>query len=312
MCDFTILTCDQNRFEAGPGYAIVNRKIDMVNKKAVAKPAGLAGKAILTFLLVCLAGLLSACGGSKLLKNPEPIELTKPLEKVSDLQVTAALQWVIVRDGPGTWAKAASWDEYLLSVNNQTGEEIQINAVYIVDSMGFQHPSDSKRRRLVKASKETIRRYQEIDIGINAGYGGGAALVAAGVGAGYLATAAFNVAVEAALMSGATATGTMVVAASAAFIVAPILIVGGIAQGVNNHKVTTEIVARHTALPLTVAANETPSLDLFFPLAPSPQRIDIVYSGHFGERVISLDTSEVLNGLHVLPPQTHEESPDTL
>ena len=253
--------------------------------------------------------LLSSCGGSKLIKNSVPIEFTTPLEQVGDRQVTATLQWVIVRDGPGSWAKYANWDEYLLSVNNQTGEEIQITGAHIVDSMGFQHSSDSNRRRLVKASRDTIKRYKEIDIGINAGYGGGAALVAAGVGAGYLASAALNVAVEAALLSGSTATGTMVVAVSAAFVVAPILIVGGIAQGVNNHKVTAEIVARHTALPVTVAANETLSLDLFFPLAPSPQRIDIVYSGPFGERAISLDTTEVLNGLHVVSPQTYEEDP---
>ena len=285
-----------------------NREINMMNKKERVKPAGIAGKAILTVLLVYLAGLLSACGGSKLIKNPAPIELTTPLEQVSDRQVTAKLQWVIVRDGPGTWAKYANWDEYLLSINNQTGEEIQITGARIVDSMGFLHSSDSNRRRLVKASKETIKRYKEIDIVINAGHAGGAGLIAAGVGAGYLASAALNVAVEAALFSGATTTGTMVVAASAAFVVAPILIVGGIMQGVNNHKVTAEIVARHTALPVTVAANETLRLNLFYPLAPSPQRIDIGYSGPFGESVISLSTNEVLNGLHVVSSQTHEEN----
>ena len=279
----------------------------------MAKPAGIAGKAIRTVLLVCLAGLLSACGGSKLIRNPVPIEFTTPLEQVSDRQVTATLQWVIVRDGPGSWAKNANWDEYLFNISNHTGEEIQITGAHIVDSMGFQHSSDSNRSRLVKASKGTIKRYKKIDIDINAGYGGGAALVAVGVGAGYLAGAALNVAVEAALLSGATATGTMVVAASAAFVVAPILIVGGIMQGVNNHKVTAEIVARHTALPVTVAANETLRLNIFFPLAPSPQRIDIGYNGSFGERVTSLDTNEVLNGLHVVASQTYEDDlPETL
>ena len=300
------------KFEARHEPVIVSREVNMMNKKEMVKPAGIAGKAILTVLLVCLAGLLSACGGSKLIKNPVPIEFTTPLEQVSDRQVTATLQWVIVRDGPGSWAKYANWDEYLLSVINQTGEEIHITCALIVDSMGFQHSSDSNRSRLVKASKETIKRYKKIDIGISAGYGGGAALVAAGVGAGYLASAALNVAVEAALLSGATTTGTMVVAASAAFVVAPILIVGGIMQGVNNHKVTAEIVARHTALPVTVAANETLRLNIFFPLAPSPQRIDIAYSGSIGERVISLDTNEVLDGLHILPSQTYEEDlPET-
>jgi hypothetical protein len=283
----------------------------MMVKKERVKPAGIEGKTKLTVLLVCLAGLLSACGGSKLIKNPVPIELTTPLEQVSDRQVTVTLHWVIVRDGPGTWAKYANWDEYLLSVNNQTGEDIQITGAHIVDSLGFEQPGDSDRRRLVKASTETIKRYKEIDIDINAGFGGGAALVAAGVGAGYLTSAALNVAVEAALLSGATATSAAAVATSTALLVAPILIVGGVMQGVNNHKVAAEIVARHTALPVTVAANETLGLNIFFPLAPSPQRIDIAYSGSFGGRVISLDTGEVLNGLHIVAPQTGEEDSQT-
>lgn len=218
------------------------------------KHAGKAEKVLLFVLLVCLAGWLSACGGSKQIKNPVPIKLTTPLVQVSDRQVTTTLQWVVIRDDPGSWAKKVNWDEYLLNVNNQTGDAIQITGAHIVDSTGFQHPSDSSRMRLVKASKATIRRYKEIGIDINAGYGGGAALIAAGVGAGYLASAA-------------------------------------------------EIDARHTALPVTVAAYETLQLNLFFPLAPSPQRIDITYSGSFGERLICLDTNEVLNGLHIVPPR---------
>jgi len=272
----------------------------------------IAGKAILASLLLCLTAFLSACGGSKLIKNSVPLELTTPLEQVSDRQVTATLQWVIVRDGSGSWAKNANWDEYLLSVNNQTGEDIQITGAHIVDSMGVQFSSDSSRRQLVKASKETVKRYKEIDINISSGYGGGAAMIAAGVGAGYLGSAALSLGVEAALLGGATATSAAFVVASTAVVMAPILIVGGIIQGVNNHKVTAEIVARHTVLPVTVAASETLRLNLFFPLAPSPKQIDIAYSGPFGERLIEIDTSEILNGLHVMTSRTDEaDLPET-
>ena len=130
----------------------------MINKKKMVKPAEIAGKATLTVLLVCLTGLLSACGGSKLIKNPPPIEFATPLEQISDRQVTATLQWVIVRDDPGSWAKYANWDEYLLSINNQTGEEIQITGAHIVDSLGFQLSSDSNRSRLVKAIPISVPR----------------------------------------------------------------------------------------------------------------------------------------------------------
>jgi hypothetical protein len=278
-----------------------------MDKYEMVEPGEIAGKALRTVLLFCLAILLSSCAGSKLINDPGPIELTKPLEQSSDRRVTVMLQWVIICGGPGSWVEHANWDEYLLSVDNRTGEDIQITGAQVTDSMGFQHSSNSSRRQLAKASKEVIKRYQATSIEVIAGYGGGVALIAAGVGAGYLASAALDVAVEAALMGGATATGAMAVAANAALVVAPILIVGGVMQGVNNHKVTAEIVSRHTAFPVIVAANTSLQLDLFFPLAPSPQSIDIAYSGSFGKRLISLDTNEVLYGLHVVSPKTGKE-----
>ena len=32
----------------------------------------------------------------------------------------AALDWIIVRDGPGTWAKNVDWDEYLIRVHTKS------------------------------------------------------------------------------------------------------------------------------------------------------------------------------------------------
>ena len=75
-------------------------------------------------LLLLLA--LSGCGGTKVLKEAQPIQTTQPLATVSDQQVTAILDWVIVRDGPGTWAKNADWDEYLLRIRNLSDQPIQV------------------------------------------------------------------------------------------------------------------------------------------------------------------------------------------
>ena len=69
-------------------------------------------------LLVALTG----CGGTKVLKESQPIERTQLLATVSDKRVTATLDWVIVRDGPGTWARNANWEEYLLRVRNQSDQ----------------------------------------------------------------------------------------------------------------------------------------------------------------------------------------------
>ncbi len=49
---------------------------------------------------VVTALVLSACGGTKVLKDSQPLQATKSLAAASDQRVTAILDWVIVRE-PG-------------------------------------------------------------------------------------------------------------------------------------------------------------------------------------------------------------------
>ena len=46
-----------------------------------------------------------------------------------DARIAASLDWVIVRDGPGTWAKNADWDEYLVTLRNDSAEPVTVTAV---------------------------------------------------------------------------------------------------------------------------------------------------------------------------------------
>ena len=63
-----------------------------------------SGLVIACALVVFLAG----CGkGTKLIKEPEPYEISKPIASASDGRFVATLDWVIVRAGPGAWAKNA-------------------------------------------------------------------------------------------------------------------------------------------------------------------------------------------------------------
>jgi len=52
---------------------------------------------------------------------------------------------------------------------------------------------------------------------------------------------------------------------------------------------------------------------LYFPIAPSPQRIEITYTDPAGEHVLAIDTVTALAGLHLLPkggaPQTGAPPP---
>ena len=241
---------------------------------------------------------LQGCGGTKVLKEPQPIQTTQPLAAISDQRVAATLDWVIVRDGPGTWAKNADWDEYLLRVRNQSDRRIQVTRLIVVDSLGTHIESQPGRKQLVKSSKKTARLYKESGIKVKAGRGAGTMLVAGSVltvvGAGVASVAGYG-----SIMSGVATAGSAGAAAGGLLLLGPALAVGGIVRGVNNSKVNNQIELRQTVLPLEIPAGEELSLDVFFPLAPSPTMVVLTYTDASGEHSLVIDTSTALDGLHI-------------
>ena len=107
------------------------------------------------------AALLGGCGGTKVLKEPRPMQAMQPLAASADQRLKVTLDWVIVRQGPGTWAKNADWDEYLLRVSNLSDQPIQITRLMVVDSLNTPIDSQASRKKLVKGSKKTARRYKD-------------------------------------------------------------------------------------------------------------------------------------------------------
>ena len=249
---------------------------------------------IITLLLG--ASMLSGCGGTRVLKEPQPIQTTRPLATVSDQRVTATLDWVIVRDGPGTWARNADWDEYLMRVRNASDQPIQVISMTVIDSLETRVESQPGRKQLVKGSKQTARRYKKSGIKVKAGQGAGtmlvagAAVTAVGYGAGVVAVygSAYG-----------AAAGGAGAAASVLTLLGPALAVGGIVRGVRNSAVNKQIEQRQTTLPLEVAASGELALDVFFPLAPSPGMVEVIYTDANGENSLIVDTSVALNGLHI-------------
>lgn len=247
------------------------------------------GTTILSVLMfLCLTG----CGGSKLLDDPEPVTIVQPLTTVSDQRLEAHLDWVIVRDGPGTWAKNANWDEYLLRVRNFSDEPIRITGVAILDSLDTRLESSANRKKLVKASRESVRRHGDEGLKVKAGVGG-PTLIAVGSTA-MIAAPAYG----AAVLAGSVGAGAAGVAVGAV-ILAPVLIVGGMVQNKNNDWVAREMVKRHTALPADISPAEQQSLDIFFPLTPSPRKIELSYVDSSGEHKLIIDTRDILQDLHI-------------
>lgn len=239
-------------------------------------------------LLVAISG----CGGTKVLKEPEPFVLTESLAVASDERLSVRLDWVIVRDGPGTWARNSDWDEYLISVRNGSGDSLRISSITIVDSLGTRVESGTSRKQLVKESKKASRRYKDEGLEIQAGAGGATLIV------GGAAAAAGAVGIVAG--SGLALGGGAAVAAAGLLLAAPVLVVGGVFRGVNVSKVNKQIEIRQTRLPIVLRTEEEKSPHIFFPLTPSPRQVEISYTDSLGEHTLIIDTQVVLEDLHLV------------
>ncbi len=253
-------------------------------------------------VVIAVFSILTGCGGTKVLKEPKPVQLENPLASSADDSMTLTLDWVIVRDGPGTWARNADWDEYLLRVSNHSDRTLTILDITVVDSLQTRIESLPGRKQLVKGSKKTAKRYRNSGMKVKAGRGAGT-LIVAGTAATAVGVASASAAAYGSLMAGGGSIGAAGTAMTGLVLLGPAIAVGGIARGINNSAVNSEIEERQTSLPMDVAPGQETSLDLFFPVAPSPVMIEVVYADDSGRRYsLNVDTSTVLPGLHLDEP----------
>ena len=252
-----------------------------------------SGAIIVTATLsLCLVG----CGGSKVLKEPNPLAVTQSLATASDQHLYATLDWVIVRDGPGTWAKNVDWDEYLIRVQNLSDDSIRVTNITVFDSVGTPIEARETRKQLVKGTKKTKRRYKGEGLKVKAGASTGTLVAAGAVTAAATAAAVSSMSFG----LGAASSGAAVGVATAGIILLPVLAVGGVFRGVNNSKVDKQIKSRQTLLPVVLQEEEEKSLDIFFPLTPSPRQIEVTYADSQGAHTLIIDTRKVLDGLHLV------------
>lgn len=240
--------------------------------------------------------LVSACGGTKMLREPVPLQLDQPLASASDENIRVDLDWVIVRDSAGSWARKADWDEYLIRVHNLSVMPVIIRDIAVYDSTGHRVESASSREKLASDSKEIVRRYQDEGVGIEFGHGSTVMVLAGGVltAGGW---AAAEGAAAASVLGGGSSTG--VAFASGLLLVGPVLIVAGTARFVNGRRVNREIKRRQTELPVVLQTLEGINLDRFFPIAPSPRSLQVIYDKADREHNLDLDLHIVLDGLHI-------------
>lgn len=168
----------------------------VVSGEKISKATGVIG-------FIAMFGVaMSACGGSSMVKEPETLQTTKPVASNCDDDICANIDWVIVRNGPGSWAKNATWDEYLIRVANQTEQSVTVQRVTVIDSLSYPLTTENHRAKLARQSSATVRRYRNVDLTVKAGDGTGALLAAGGtatlvgVGIGAAAVGTYGAAEE--------------------------------------------------------------------------------------------------------------------
>lgn len=250
----------------------------------------------LIFVLVSV--FLTGCASTKVLDQPVALETTKAIGEVSDKRINLILDWVIFRNGPGSWASGADWDEYLVRIENRSQAPVILQNSAVVDLLDTSLNPGLSRQELAQASRDNVQRYEGVDMPVKPGEGsttmmvaGGVALVGAGTALAVSATQAF-------FTAGASG-GTAASIGGGLLVVGPALVIGGYIRKSNQREVNREIRRRRSRFPIELAPGEEKLLHLFFPIAPSPQALRLEYYADKAVHDIELDTSASMQGLHL-------------
>ena len=108
--------------------------------------------------------LLFGCASTKVLDEPTFPPEGNPLAVARDQTTVATLDWVIVRNGPGTWSKNADWDQYLLHIENQSKAALVLDETFLEDSTGTKVYPELGRQALRTGSKQVAKRYKDADV----------------------------------------------------------------------------------------------------------------------------------------------------
>jgi hypothetical protein len=247
---------------------------------------------LVPLVLIGFVAALSGCVTSSKYRMARKVTPPAPLSGLSvrraDLELTVPS--LIVVQGPGSWKRDARWDEYLVQLTNHGGQPVTIESAELVDILGqLQRPGDDPWK-LEKLSYTNWDNYGKAGVSLLAGAGvayiyGGVALMSA--------------------FSGSVATADAMIVAFPWLLVADVAVVA-VKNNSNKGKVQREFTRRRVSLPRTLAAGESVSGSLFFPMTPGPQRLTLKGTSQDTPFELVLELPP-LAGLHLkpLPPAPH-------
>jgi hypothetical protein len=243
--------------------------------------------------LLILIGALNGCASSRVLKTPRP-------PAVPDLGWAATtpdglkleVHELIFRNGGGSWVKNANWDEYALTIENDSPGVLEIQGIYLYsDKLAAPEQSSTSREQLDAQSKNNLRTLKDVGIVAGVGIVGPSALIVAGIGT------------SGGMLS---ASGAGAAAAAVGIVAIPVGLIGGTVYVINRHsrdkkdKVLVQhiIDERGFIVPLQIAAQEQATKSAFFPITPAPTRLVVNYTVGGDVREVALELPG-LAGLHL-------------
>jgi hypothetical protein len=106
--------------------------------------------AILLAAMLALSGCVSA-KYKMARENTPPSRLLNLAATQPPLEVT--LNMVIIYQGPGSWKRAAFWDEYVVTLHNQSDQPLTVASAALIDFAGTSHAPGADPWALEKESK---------------------------------------------------------------------------------------------------------------------------------------------------------------
>ncbi|MGB8693295.1 MAG: hypothetical protein WCD08_07295 [Steroidobacteraceae bacterium] len=244
--------------------------------------------AIVALLLFCQYGCVAT--KYKLAKKDTPAAQSLSIAFPPSLPLLPTLVSLIGYGGPGSWKRAALWDEYVVTLENRGERPLTIDSATLAGSAGTAYAAGSDPWAVEKQSKALEKQYQDRGEAFLRTAGPGVVIV--GVGAATASATAGGVAFVSPAVAGA---------AVATIVVLPVYYATVI--GINHHNkkaVMTEFKRRRLSLPLTIAPGETRTGSLFYPMVRSPGSLTLNWSNEGGSATTKLSL-EFLHALHVPP-----------
>ncbi len=261
------------------------------------------------FVMFLVAVTLGACGGTRVLRDPLPLESLPPLALAGDSKITASLDHVVQPNGPGSWARDAIWYEYRLTLANQTGSPLELEEVVVIDSLDQRVAASDSRKELARSSRALLRQFDETQKATDPAAAG--TLVASGVAVSALGVGTVSAAASGALVTGGAASVSgAAAAASGLLVIGPALLTTGIVRGARNAKVSAELEERQTQLPFPIPARAEVAVRFFMPIVPLPQHLILNYRHGRERESLLFDLVEVLESSDAAKPFATEQRPD--